>query len=33
VDILLNGKLFARGDIVTVGEYFGVRLTEVLEEV
>lgn len=30
VDILLNGKLFARGEIVTVGEYFGVRLTEVL---
>ena len=33
VDILLNGKLFARGEIVTVGENFGVRLTEVLEEV
>ena len=33
VDILLNGKLFARGEIVTVGEYFGVRLNEVLEEV
>ena len=33
VDILLNGKLFARGEIVTIGENFGVRLTEVLEEV
>ena len=30
VDVMLNGKLFARGEIVTVAENYGVRLTEVL---
>ncbi len=30
VDILLNGKLFARGEVVTVSENFGVRITEIL---
>ena len=30
VDVRLNGRLFARGEVVTVGENFGVRLTEVL---
>ena len=30
IDILLNGKLFARGEVVTVHENFGVRVTEVL---
>ncbi|MBI2505851.1 MAG: FliM/FliN family flagellar motor switch protein [Candidatus Latescibacteria bacterium] len=30
VEVKLNGRLFARGEVVTVGEYFGVRLTEVL---
>ena len=30
VDIRLNGKLFARGEVVTVDECFGVRITEVL---
>ena len=29
VDVRLNGKLFARGEVVTVAENFGVRLTEV----
>ena len=33
VDILLNGRLFARGQVVTVNEYFGVRITEIVEEV
>lgn len=33
VDVLLNGRPFARGEIVTVGENFGVRLVEILEEV
>ena len=32
VDVLLNGKLFARGEVVTVSENFGVRLTEVIGE-
>ena len=31
VDILLNGQLFARGEVVTVDENFGVRVTQVIE--
>ena len=30
IDVMLNGKLFARGEVITVGEYFGVRVTEVI---
>jgi flagellar motor switch protein FliN/FliY len=30
IDILLNGKLLARGEVVTVGENFGVRVTEMV---
>ncbi len=30
VDVLVNGKLFARGEVVTVSENFGVRITELL---
>ncbi len=30
VDILLNGTLFARGEVVTVGENFGLRVIEVV---
>ncbi len=30
VEVKLNGKLFARGEVVTVNENFGVRLTELL---
>ena len=32
VDIRINGKLFARGEVVTVSENFGVRLVEIIEE-
>ena len=32
VDVRLNGTLFARGEVVTVAENFGVRLTEILAE-
>ena len=32
VDIRLNGKLFARGEVVTVSENFGVRVTEIIGE-
>lgn len=32
VDVRLNGKLFARGEIVTVSENFGVRLLEIIGE-
>jgi flagellar motor switch protein FliN/FliY len=30
VDIRLNGRLFARGEVVTGNEHFGVRLTEIV---
>lgn len=30
VDILVNGRLFARGEVVTVGDRFGVRLTQII---
>jgi len=32
VDVRLNGTLIARGEVVTVDEYFGVRLTEIVGE-
>ena len=32
VDLLLNGELFARGEVVTVGENFGVRITEIVRQ-
>jgi flagellar motor switch protein FliN len=30
VDVIVNGKLVARGDVVVVGDDFGVRVTQVL---
>jgi flagellar motor switch protein FliN/FliY len=30
VDLFLNGKLVARGDIVIIGDNFGVKITEIL---
>jgi len=30
IDVFVNGRLVARGEIVAVDERFGVRLTEVL---
>lgn len=30
LDILVNGKLIARGEAVVVGEKYGVRITEVI---
>jgi flagellar motor switch protein FliN len=30
VDLLLNGELFARGEVVTVSENFGVRIIEIV---
>ena len=33
VDILVNNKLFARGEVVTVSENFGVRITELVSRV
>lgn len=29
VDLLVNGKLIARGEVVVIGENFGVRITEI----
>ena len=33
IDVFVNGKHFARGEVITVNENFGVRLTEVLGQV
>ncbi len=33
VDILVNGTLIAKGEIVVVNENFGVRLTSILSPV
>lgn len=30
VDILVNGKLFAKGEVVVIDENFGVRIQEVI---
>ncbi len=30
-DIVLDGKVLARGQLIAVGEHFGVRITEVCE--
>ena len=30
VDILVNGKLIARGEVVVIDENFGVRITEIV---
>jgi flagellar motor switch protein FliN/FliY len=30
-DVLVNGKVVARGEIVTVGDHYGVRITSVLK--
>jgi flagellar motor switch protein FliN/FliY len=30
LDILVNGKLMARGEVVTVNEMFAIRLTEII---
>ena len=31
VDVLVNGKPFAKGEVITIAENFGVRITEVTE--
>jgi flagellar motor switch protein FliN len=31
-DILVNGKIVARGEVVTIGEHYGVRITSLREE-
>lgn len=33
VDVLINERLIARGEIVAIGDRFGVRLTEIVGQV
>ena len=30
MDIVVNGRLLARGDVVVIGDNFGVRITEIV---
>ncbi|MGJ7921958.1 flagellar motor switch protein FliN [Neobacillus sp. LXY-4] len=30
VDLLINGKIVAKGEVVVIDEYFGIRITEIL---
>ena len=30
VDVVVNGQLFARGDVVVMDDNFGVRITEII---
>lgn len=32
VDILVNGRLVARGEVVVIGENFGVRITDLVRQ-
>lgn len=32
-DILVNGKLVAKGEVVVIDENFGVRITEIINSV
>ena len=31
MDLLVNGKILARGEVVVVDENFGVRITDLIE--
>jgi len=31
VDIMVNGKLIARGEVIVIDEYFGVKITDIVE--
>ena len=31
VDILVNGKIIARGEVVVIDESFGVRITDIID--
>ena len=33
MDIFVNGKIFARGEVVVVNEKFGVRLTDIINPI
>lgn len=29
VELLVNGKTFARGEVITIGEHFGIKITSI----
>ena len=31
VELLVNGKTFARGEVITIGEYFGIKITSIIK--
>ncbi len=33
IDLLINGRLFARGEVVVVNDTFGFRITEMVDQV
>lgn len=33
VDLMINGKLIAHGEILTMGEFFGVRITSIIKPI
>jgi flagellar motor switch protein FliN len=33
IDLLVNGTLIARGEVVVIDEEFGVRITEIVDRV
>ncbi|MFY9114397.1 MAG: FliM/FliN family flagellar motor switch protein [Dethiobacteria bacterium] len=33
VDLLVNGKPFAKGEVLSMGEYFGIRITSIVKPV
>jgi flagellar motor switch protein FliN len=32
VDLLINGKVVAKGEVVVIDEYFGIRVTEIVNK-
>ncbi len=32
IDLLINGRLFARGEVVVINETFGCRITELVDD-
>jgi len=32
VDVIVNGKLIARGEVVVIDEYYGVRITDIIAQ-
>ena len=32
IDVLVNGKIVARGEVVVIDENFGIRITEIIKD-